>query len=91
MADVLSTNPSAQSTYVPIGFEDVTLGADFTFVNKNVRAIFVGTAGNVIASIDGTTFHTFKGCAAGTYLLGAFTKVKSTANGTTAADLVGCI
>lgn len=89
-ADTKNTDPQYRDQFVPQGFEDVTLGTDYTFT-AIVRAIYVGTAGTVIASVDGTNFHTFKGCAAGSYLLGAFKKVKSTANGTTAADLVGCI
>jgi hypothetical protein len=90
MPDTRNADPEIRSTNVPDGFEDVTLGADYTFVAK-VRGVYVGTAGTVIASVDGTNYHTFKGCAAGSILLGGFKKVRSTGNGTTAADLVGVI
>ncbi len=90
VADIKNNDPQYRDQFVPQAFEDVTLGADYTFAAV-VRAIYVGTAGIVIASVGGTNLHTFKGCTAGMYLLGAFKKVKSTANGTTAADLVGCV
>jgi len=89
MADTRNADPEVRSLNVPDGFEDVSLTSDYTFT-AHVRGIFVGTAGTVIASVDGTNYHTFKGCSAGYLLMGAFKKVRSTANGTTAADLVGC-
>lgn len=91
MPDTLSADPELRAQNVPVGFEDVTLGADFTFVNTKIRGIYVGTTGTIIASTDGTNFHTFVGCTAGSILMGAFKKVKSTGNGTTASNLVGCI
>lgn len=92
MADTKNGNPDARDVIVPLGFEDITLGADYTFTAQP-RGIYVGTAGTgiIIASVDGVNFHTFKGCQAGSILLGAFKKVKSTANGTTASDLVGVL
>jgi hypothetical protein len=90
MADVKNIDPEVRAPGAYVAFEDITLGADYVAVAP-LRGIFVGTGGIVIASVDGTNFHTFKGCASGSVLVGAFKKVKSTANGTTALDLVGCI
>ncbi len=94
VADTKNPNPDAQTLFIPLGFEDVVLsggvGTPHTFLGVP-RAIYVGVGGIVIASVDGVHFHTFKGCPDGSYLLGAFKVVKSTADGTTATDLVGCL
>jgi hypothetical protein len=64
----------------------VSLAADTTGLS-GVRAVYVGTTGDVkIDGIDGGT-ATFKAHPVG-YLLCQPAKIYSTANGTTAADLV---
>lgn len=67
----------------------VTLGADFTVtINSGVtRALFVGTGGAVKCTIGGTSV-TFTNVPDGTRLDVAATLVSSTANGTSASDIV---
>ncbi|HEY8623275.1 MAG TPA: hypothetical protein VIM74_05355 [Casimicrobiaceae bacterium] len=73
----------------PVKSEPVTLGADYTFVMP-IEELYVGGAGTVIAKLSSdATFRTYLGVAAGTVLRGAFTNVKSTANGTTASGIIG--
>jgi hypothetical protein len=65
----------------------VNLGADTTGLS-GVRAVYVGVAGDVkIDGQDGGTGVTFKAHPVG-YLLVQPSKIYSTANGTTATDLV---
>lgn len=79
---------------VPSAAVDVTLGSDFDlttqFTAGYARELFVGTGGTVIAVMrgDGGTPHTYKNVANGQVLSGDFVTVKSTSNGTTAADIV---
>lgn len=66
----------------------VNLGGDTTFAIP-AKAIYVGTAGNVVGRAPNSSADvTYKNVAAGTYLDGYFEIIRSTANGTTAADLV---
>lgn len=66
----------------------VNLGGDTTFAIP-AKAVYVGTAGNVVGRAPGSSADvTYKNVAAGTYLDGYFEIIRSTANGTTAADLV---
>ncbi len=87
----------ARAREVPQDAVDVTLGADFTFSSQSPvvqpRALWIGTGGNVVASLAGTpgTYHTFKNIPSGTLFLGAFAVVRSTGNGTTAADIIALL
>lgn len=69
--------------------EAVTLGADFaiTVGGGTARALFVGTGGNVKCTVGGLSL-TYKNVPDGGTLFVAATLVSSTANGTTAADIV---
>lgn len=85
---------NASSDLVPSCAVDVVLTSDFT-IDKTVftagyaRELYVGTGGTVIAEmLDDATTHTYKNVASGTTISGKFVLVKSTSNGTTAADIV---
>lgn len=70
--------------------EVVTLGADYTFTNTSIVALWVGTGGTVVAQLRGdATARTWVGVPAGTYLHGNFSIVRSTGNGTTASNIIG--
>lgn len=92
-----TTGTDARSREVPLDAVDVTLGADFTFSSQSPavqpRALWIGTGGNLVASFKGTpgTYHTLKNIPSGTLLPGAFAVVRSTANGTTATDIVALL
>jgi len=74
----------------PVKSEIVTLTADYTFTMPSICELYVGGAGTVVAKLSGdATFRTYTGVAAGSILEGAFTAVKSTANGTTASNIIG--
>jgi hypothetical protein len=74
---------------VPQSFFAIT-PADDEDLPQSVRGIHVGVAGNVAAIGAGDTEAvTFKGCQAGSTLLGRFSRVLDT--GTTATDLVGLV
>lgn len=65
----------------------VSLAADTTGLS-GVRAVYVGVAGDVkIDGIDGGSAVVFKAHPVG-YMLAQPSKIYSTANGTTATDLV---
>lgn len=65
----------------------VSLAADTTGLS-GVRAVYVGVAGDVkIDGVNGGSGVTFKGHPVG-YLLAQPSKIYSTANGTSATDLV---
>ncbi|WP_310534966.1 hypothetical protein [Novosphingobium sp.] len=66
----------------------VNLAGDTTFAIP-AKAIFVGTGGTVIGRAPGSSADvTYKNVANGQLLDGYFEIIRSTANGTTAADLV---
>ena len=66
----------------------VNLGADTTFPVP-AKGIYVGTGGTVIVQAPGSaTTVTYKNVPNGGYIDGWIETVKSTANGTTAADLI---
>ena len=72
----------------PVRSEAVTLGSDFTATLKDNTAVWVGTSGNIVCQLNGDSgFQTFKNVPVG-YFLGRFKIIRSTGNGTTAADLV---
>jgi hypothetical protein len=71
----------------------VTLGSDFNvaaqFTAGYCRELFVGVGGTVIAQLQGDAApQTYLNVPAGTPLSGKFTLVKSTANGTTATNII---
>lgn len=69
--------------------EDVTLAADFTPSQVDpVRAVYVGTGGNVKVDIGLSTGITLANVPDGTTLYINATMIYSTANGTSASNLV---
>jgi hypothetical protein len=67
----------------------VNLGSDTTYTADFPRGIYVGTSGHVkVDDLVGNTGVLFKNVPAGTTLPIMVKKIYSTANGTTAADLV---
>lgn len=89
-----ATGPTDYNQLVPSQAVDVNLSSDTdltqTFAMGYARELYVGTGGTVIATMrdDGGTTHTYKNVASGATLSGKFVTVKSTSNGTTAADIV---
>jgi outer membrane murein-binding lipoprotein Lpp len=72
-----------------IEHENVTLGADFTITvgSGAARALWVGGAGNLKVTVGGVSI-TYTAVPAGSLLKIAATLVSSTANGTTASNIV---
>ncbi len=67
----------------------INLGADTTYTAGEPRGLFIGTGGNVkVDLVNGATGIVFKNLTAGQILPVRCTKIYSTANGTTAADIV---
>lgn len=93
----LNTSHDASSTLVPSAGVDVVLTSDFPIDNTVFAAgscaleLYIGTGGTVIAAMlddaPGVT-HTYKNVPSGSTLAGKFVLVKSTGNGTTAADII---
>lgn len=86
-------NQNAQYELIPVASVDVVLTSDFNLANffkcGYARRLWVGTGGNVVAQKRGDDApHTYKNVASGSYLDGWWILVKSTSNGTTAADIV---
>ena len=72
----------------PFNAAAITLSGDSSFSTQPLRGIWVGTTGNIVVDMAGTgTTITFQNVPVG-YISGHFTKVYSTANGTTASNLV---
>jgi hypothetical protein len=71
----------------PLNAVAVNLAAD-TVPSPSVRGIYVGTTGNLkVDMVGGQTGVTFQNVSVG-YFAGHFSKIYSTANGTTASNLV---
>ncbi len=90
----LPGDPDTQHELCPTCAVDVTLGSDFDltaqFACKFARELYVGVGGDVVATMtdDGGTAHTYKNVPSGTTLHGLWVTVKSSANGTTATNIV---
>lgn len=91
-----ATGPDTQHSTQdpPSRTADVTLGADFDIIaalGGPCTCLFVGTGGTVITQSyndPAGTWRTRKNVPAGSYLTGRYSKIRSTANGTTAADII---
>lgn len=70
------------------GAVEVNLAADTTFPVP-VRALYVGTGGDVVIVTGRGEQVTFRGVPSGSLLPVMAATVKSTANGTTASNIVG--
>jgi len=86
-------SPESNQALIPSAAVDVTLTSDFDlttqFAAGYARELVIGTAGHVVATMIGDSApHTYKNQASGSVLSGKFVTVKSTGNGTTAADIV---
>ena len=80
------TSPPSREVPVDLSATDFDIVAVF---GVPATALFVGTAGDVIARLVGTpvgTWRTRKNVPAGSYLVGRYAAVKKT--GTTAADII---
>lgn len=84
------TNPVHASSAISPAREKiaVNLGADTTFPIP-AKGIYVGTGGSVVVRApDSAADVTYKNVASGGYIDGYIEIVRSTANGTTALDLI---
>lgn len=84
-------NPSDQSIYPPTELVLINLAVDNDFSANPLRAISIGTAGILKVDMPNATGKAIPAncLAVGIQHVGIFTKIYSTANGTTASELTG--
>ena len=91
----MSTSVNRTNSEPARAAEAVTLGSDWTPgapLGSSARALWIGTGGDGTAvkvdMLEGGTAITFNNVPSGSWLEVSVTKVYSTANGTTASDIV---